>query len=300
MRVFRAHIKPTAGKGDPKVSFEYCLKEKVIGVGWQAEELHSTKNWEEYYAQMSDCWNDRRFKVVAYIKNNIKKGDLIWTRNNISEYYLCKVRSGWEYYATDKAKEADVVNIVRCYFAKIPYIDEVPGKVLASLCLRKSIQGVGYNQLAQYSKCLWNKYSPIDQYDDVEYTEKGIFTFLSAEATEDIIFIYLQLMGWMVIPNSRKTDTKTYEYYLINPDTKERAIVQVKTGNVALNPNSETWTRRKEKVFLFQSNGIYINEPQSSNIICIEPNVIEKFMLDNKHILPAHISHWVKVCYPNE
>jgi|GEM_PF-2477087 hypothetical protein len=34
MYVFRIHIRPQGGSASVKESFEYCLKNKILGVGW--------------------------------------------------------------------------------------------------------------------------------------------------------------------------------------------------------------------------------------------------------------------------
>jgi Holliday junction resolvase-like predicted endonuclease len=115
---------------------------------------------------------------------------------------------------------------------------------------------------------------------------------LGGEETEDLIFIYLQMHGWVVIPNSRKIDTMSYEFYLIHRDTREKAIVQVKTGHSSLTPAD--WINRNEKVFLFQANGKYHGE-SVENVICIDPEEIKVFMYSYKDLLPVQISHWLDV-----
>jgi hypothetical protein len=61
-----------------------------------------------------------------------------------------------------------------------------------------------------------------------------------------VVFIYLQCQGWIVVPNSRMADTMRYEFIAIHRETQERALVQVKTGNTAL--DTDTWSRFPEKV----------------------------------------------------
>jgi len=78
----------------------------------------------------------------------------------------------------------------------------------------------------------------------------------------------------------------------VDKETKEKAIVQVKTGHTALRPKE--WENRKEKVFLFQANGNY-NGNSDGNIVCINPQDIELFMQSNKGLLPSNIAHWLNV-----
>ena len=113
---------------------------------------------------------------------------------------------------------------------------------------------------------------------------------MDSDTTEDVIFIYLQLQGWLVIPNSRKADTMSYEFVAINRDTFERAIVQVKTGHSAL--NREGWENLSGKVFLFQSNGHYFGT-ERPNVICLQPGVIEEFMELNIAVMPGAVRRWI-------
>ena len=39
---------------------------------------------------------------------------------------------------------------------------------------------------------------------------------LDDEETEDVVFMYLQTKDYYVVPNSRKKDTMTFEYLLID------------------------------------------------------------------------------------
>ena len=59
-----------------------------------------------------------------------------------------------------------------------------------------------------------------------------------------------------------------FEYVLINRETGERAVAQVKTGNTAL--NQESWKDFGQTVFLFQANGLYLGA-ETARVTCISP-----------------------------
>jgi hypothetical protein len=47
--LFRIHIRPGGGLADASVSFDYCLREQVLGLGWQVEfPSGSDRTWETY------------------------------------------------------------------------------------------------------------------------------------------------------------------------------------------------------------------------------------------------------------
>ena len=293
MNVYRIHIRPTGGLDDSSLSFKYCLEKKVLGLGWQTHSQNNKVTWNEYEMEAAKIYGSGALSRVKYLKNNIREDDLIWTRDTKGNYYLAKVKSGWEYYSNKKAQDADIVNIVRCDdIHPVPSVDYVPGKVVACFRPSRTVQAIRDETTSDYSKYLWNKLSNTEFYPLSKDKFKNVFSFLDSEETEDVIFIYLQLQGWIVIPNSRKADTMSYEFYLVHRETKEKSIVQAKTGHTPLTPKN--WEDRAEKVFLFQANGKY-NGSSRGNVVCISPKDREEFMYANKDLMPANIVHWLNM-----
>lgn len=288
MSTFRIHIRPSGGLGDPQVSFGYCLENEVLGVGWPTYLDKGASTWEEYETQASEHHDD--LSRVRYLRDHVRKDDLIWTRCAAGEYYLAKVVSEWEYLTNAEALDADIVNVVRCEIFKVPGIDAVPGKVVACFRPTRTIQRIADERMDAYSKQLWNQQSGEEYFPSSQTSEGDVFPFLGSEETEDLIFVYLQTLGWIVIPNSRKADTMSYEFYLIHRESRERAIVQIKTGYTGL--NADDWVGRNERVFLFQANGLYSGGEHPS-IECISPTEIQAFMVRNRELLPASTSYWM-------
>ncbi len=291
MTLYRIHIRPKGGKENVKKSFDYCLEKNVLGMGWPIE--LSSLEWAEYESQATEIYGKGKFNSVKYLKRNIKENDLLWTRDTKGNYYLAKTLSEWEYLPNQEALDADIINVVRCNLIEVPSVDDVPGKVIACFRPARTIQAIRDATTADYSKYLWNKISNTNFFSFPEKQFDNVFSFLDSEETEEIVFIYFQINGWVVVPNSRKVDTMNYEFYLINKKTKEKAIVQVKTGHTSLSPKE--WVTKKEKVFLFQSNNKYNEEAPSTNIVCLSPIEIKEFMYSNRELLPSNINHWLDV-----
>lgn len=292
MNVYRIHIRPKGGKANPELSFGYCLKEQVLGLGWQTESQKSGVSWKEYEKEATEIYGSDKLSRVRYLKNRVEPNNLLWTRDTKGNYYLAKVRSGWEYYTNRAAQDADITNVVRCKMLKVISVDDVPGKVVACFRPSRTIQGIKDSVAQKYSLLLWNRLSGSADYKVDTKEFKNIFTFLDSEQTEDVIFIYLQTKGWLVVPNSRKADTMSYEFYLIHRHDRRRAVVQVKSGGTPL--DASEWKDTKEHVILFQANGQYQTR-DVKNVECIEPLVIEKFIYSNLGLMPKSISHWAKV-----
>lgn len=81
------------------------------------------------------------------------------------------------------------------------------------------------------------------------------------------------------------------EFLAINRESFERAVVQVKTGGTPLDRGE--WVGFAEKVFLFQANGIY-RGPEVPNVVCLEPEVVERFVWENRRIVPGAVERWLR------
>ena len=301
MRVFRLHIRPSGGLDNPAVSFSYCLRENVLGMGWQVEPPSSAPlTWDAFLQLASDAHGAGELSRVRYLHDHVRSGDLVWTRDTDGKYYLAKVGapsngasadgSAWEYFDTPGGREADIVNVVRCRILPIPNADDVPGKIVACFRPTRTIQSISDETAVLYSQLLWNRLVGTKDYTLPDLPKCDIFSFLDAQTTEDVVFIYLQCQGWILVPNSRLADTMRYEFIAIHKETHERALVQVKSGSTPL--ETESWSRFPESVFLFQAHRIYTGVP-AANVVTIEPQTIEHFMETHFDVLPRSVQRWL-------
>lgn len=124
----------------------------------------------------------------------------------------------------------------------------------------------------------------------VELGGRDIFDLFSDIDIEDVVLVYLQHEHkYLLIPSSRRTDTPFYEYLLKSSDGDE-AVVQVKSGNIILDP--ATYRDFPSKVFLFSPAGY---QPAStSNVTAISRDEIEVFMQNHRNLLPKAIQLWLE------
>ncbi len=292
MQVFRLHIRPKGGLADHSFSFNYCRDNGVLGLGWPLEiPPESNLTWEQYENLALKKYGKKDLSRVRNLREKVRLNDLIWTRDKGGKYYLAKVQSTWEYLDTDSGRKADIMNVVRCQIEPVPHADDVPGKIVAHFRAPMSIQQVTEPTATFYSQWLWNKLAETEE-DFVKLEgSDNLFALLGSETTEDVIFIYLQMKGWLILPNSRKADTMRYEFVAIDPNSEDRAVVQVKTGETPL--NSEDYVNVDEHVFLFQANGKYVGE-SLANVEQLQPSAIEKFIRENIQTMPGVVRRWVE------
>lgn len=291
MYLFRIHIRPHGGTANMSSTFEYCLREGILGVGWRTRSDNCTKIWDEYYHEASQLHNN--LQVCKYIHKWVGPDDLVWTRDPFGQYYLAHVLSGWEYWTTDESRQQniDIANIFRCELKRVD-IDEVPGKIVACFRATRAIQEIADDKAREYSRYLWNVLSGSELYQIDSNKYSDIFMMLDAEETEDLVFLYLQNKGWYVVPHSRKGDTMTFEYLCVNPLNAQVAAIQVKTGNTAL--NKDDYVKYPHKIFLFQSNNIYLGIG-AEHVEIIPKIEMESFLRASEQWLPKSFKRKIEI-----
>ena len=267
-------------------TFQHCRENGLLGVGWRVDGLANTTNWEAYEREaIAEYGSYDSIQQPRYIYNNVEPMDLVWTRDPEGQYYLARVKSGWEYWTSDESRtnDIDIANIYRCEFCRVE-LDEVPGVVVSSFNARgRSIQRIGDSSALVYSKYRWNLYAQRQVYN-VDLTNfPDIFTMLDSEETEDLVFVYLQRKGWYVVPNSRKGNTLRFEFMLTDSRTGEKALTQVKSGDKRL--NIDDYAEEQWHIFLFQANGLYDGRPRE-NVTCITRDELANFLQKNTVLLP--------------
>lgn len=285
MYLFRLHIRPQGGTSDVKTTFEYCIRNKILGVGWRVDGSLNTTDAETYLKAAEQFGHNTQ--MVKYIQKYVRPGDLVWTRSETGQYYLAKVTSGWRYESIvqPEGENIDLGNIFDVDMVPVAQGD-VPGKVVACFRPSKTMQEIADPKAFAYSKYLWNKINRCDDYlvDLTDFSDP--FMLFDDGETEDLLFIYLQTQGWYVIPNSRKADTMSYEFSLVHSKTGECALIQVKTGHSELNKDDDVYAKISEKLFLFQSNELY-KGAQYPHIECVTRDSLLKFMREYHHLLPG-------------
>lgn len=299
--LWRINIKPSSKDGiNPR---RFCLEKNILGVGWAVGESDNM-TWEEYEDKALEIYyyedkinfkkkqGSRSWKsAINIIKYNMKIGDLCWTRDQNGVYYLGRIIGEWEYKGTKEYIDADIINVRKCVWIKIGLIDEVPGKVINSFAARSTVQKVWDNTAVEYSKLLYNQYTLEEKYE-LNLSNKSIYSLLSPDDCENVIGLYLQKeRGYYIIPKTNRLDTVKYEFVLKHKDSGEKAIVQVKSGNVPLNIDS--FKGLADKVFLFTTEGSYQGKLDES-IEVLNKDTVEEFIFNNIKIMPDVIKRWVE------
>lgn len=293
--IYRLHVRPTGGRGDKRSSFQYCLDNRVLGVGWALDEpLNQSIDWAEYVEKATIQYgSSHEISRVRYFHDHVKPNDLIWTRDLDGQYFLGRVLAPWRYDNTQAARDADVVNVMPCDIRVVGPADAVPGTVIANFRAPKAIQPIVGDPANTFSQVLWNEVSGQTDYDP-RTNVTDLFALVGDRATEDLVLLYLQLQGWLVLDGTRQHDTLAYETVLVHRDSHRRALVSVKNGrSEPLDPTDWAKPRKgSDEVFLFQAQALYGDAPPPPNVECIAPDDIRAMVKTHPNLLPVGVSVW--------
>ena len=285
VNLFRIHIRPSGGNADMEATFQYCLDNHFLGVGWRVPAFPNTRDWGLY--EQAAKHEHNAIQQPRYIYENVTPNDLVWTRDPEGQYYLARVTDRWRYWTDQVGRnmDIDIANVFRCEFAEIK-LDAVPGTVVTSFGNRgRAIQRVNSNSALAYSQYMWNRHAHKQVYEVDSADFPDIFAMLDPEETEDLVFVYLQSRGWYVVPNSRKGNTLRFEFMLAHRQSHEIAVTQVKTGDSRLNFDDYARDGEHMRVFLFQSNGQYDGQ-RTDRVESISRDELEGFLRDQVDLFP--------------
>lgn len=283
MTVWRLHIKP--GKTEDSAFrhkiLEYCMQNDIIGIGWEVENRDSVISMAK--TEFSNKYPGESFSSI-HAMSKMKADDLIWTRLD-GVYYLCRVKEPlWlENVFPNDHKKVGVYNYVGAEWHKVGTEDTVPGKVISSFRATRTVQAVGH--VEEISKLIYNKMTGPD-YDSIDESKIDFWNVISDKDVEDIVLLYLQCQGFLVYTKTLKSNTSKYECVLVKKDTKERAVVQVKSGGTSIEEESfYEFANHDYLVYLFSHNETPSAKP---GIEVLTKKMLEDFITndENKDILP--------------
>ena len=295
MNIWRINLKPGSANGiDPR---KLCLTKGIVGVGWQINYQTEPIDWTTYESEAIKAYynnGDKSWKpALNAIYYKMEIDDLIWTRDWQGIYYVGRITSKWYYDTSSECKLADMINVRKCDWQKVGTIEAVPGKIVNSFIPARTVQRVTGETIEIFSKYIYNKVSNNKFYKIKIADNSNIFSLLSSDDCEDILGLYLQLKkNYMLVPSSCKSDTMNYEYELINRTNGQKAVVQVKNGNVDL--NIKDYSDIDSKVYLFTTKGKYIGEP-TDEIVFMKPEIMEQFVFEKEKLMPKKIRNWIEI-----
>ncbi len=281
---------------------DYCLDGGLVGIGWGIDELPSGAPLAEVLAAIRKTeirgWGAQAASTVRLFGEEAEVGDFVWTRDLQGRFRLGRITGGYRYDNSEKAKATDTHQVRDADWAKQPLSDlEVPGAVIRAFSGTSTSFSRMWNRGARlYTAWLWEKLHGREP-APLSFSPAEVLKQLEPYDLEDLIYTWMQVCGdYLALPKARRTDTPAYEWTMLHRKTHRPAIVQVKSGDQAVDlealaaaaPSDETI------VYAFSAANTYTGTPTRMPIK-IGSDELLAFVASDPELLPERVRTWFEL-----
>lgn len=298
--IWRTKLRSLKPGVDHQEQVDHNFDDGIVGIGWGVEALPSGASLKEVLEAIGSYpgWTKDAVHTVRRFGKDAEIGDYIWTRDLHGRFRLGRITGAYRYENTELAKRTDTHQVRDCEWAKQPLSDlEVPGAVIRGFVgTSTSFSRMWDDGARTYTAWLWEKLHGRDP-APLSFTHLEVLRQLEPYDLEDLVYTWVQVAeNYLALPKARRTDTPAYEWTMLNRNTFASAIVQVKSGNVAVDlealaaaaPNAET------VLFACSASGQFYGHP-SREIRCISPADLVDFVHENERLLPPRVRTWFEL-----
>jgi len=232
----------------------------------------------------------------------MRQGDYAWMRIN-ALWYLTEIAGNTVYFDPTGlgVKNDDPHRIKTAPWKQIGTDSNVPGSV--SIFRRGGaitrISAKSDPDIYSVSDALYHDNTP-------HISKQNIYSYIGPNGLEDLIGVYLQRKGYIILPSSNKTSSEKYEYTLLDK-SGDQVLVQAKNGAKDLEIDAYTGDLRNgvSEIWLVTTSGEILDSDKhnlgnivkltSAGVKCFPLNLLTNFMFDpkNQTVLPPFVRKWL-------
>jgi hypothetical protein len=273
----------------------YCREAGLVGVGYGVAGLEDGATLESVLDHWRAAgWGTQPVNTIRALATRTNKGDHVWTRDG-SSYWLGCVTGDWRYDASEGAREFDLYNVRDCEWLTVPFDGwTVPGAVVRSFSGRgTTLQRVISDPAARMTDLLWRQATdPSIARDPVDATDV-LTSLLDPIDVEDVVLLFLQYQGWLLMPSTRTNDTPVYEAAFRYRADGHTAIVSVKSGHSKVPLAKLAAAAGGGHAFAFSTEGAFEGRPVDFDVEIIDVATIIRFMEEHASLLPMRVAQWL-------
>jgi hypothetical protein len=281
---------------------DYCLDSGLVGIGWCIERLQSGAPLANVLAAIRETdlrgWGLQAASTVRLFGEVAKVGDFVWTRDLHGRFRLGRIAGDYRYDNSQKAKATDTHQVRSADWAQRPLGDlEVPGAIIRAFSGTSTSFSHMWNRGARlYTAWLWEKLQGREP-APLNFSPAEVLEQLEPYDLEDLVYTWMQVCGdYLALPKARRTDTPAYEWTMLHRKTHRPAIVQVKSGDQAVDletlaaaaPNDETI------LYAFSAANMYTGTPTRTPIK-IDTDELLAFVERDPELLPERVRTWFEL-----
>jgi hypothetical protein len=298
--IWRTKLRSLKPGVDHQEQVDHNFDDGIVGIGWGIEGLPDGASLDDVLAAIDaePDWTKDAVHTVRRFGKDAEIGDYIWTRDLHGRFRLGRIAGPYRYENSEFAKRTDTHQVRDCDWANQPLSDlEVPGAVIRGFVGTSTSFSRMWDEGARtYTAWLWEKLHGRDP-APLSFTHLQILRQLEPYDLEDLVYTWMQVAeDYLALPKARRTDTPAYEWTMLNRKTFAPAIVQVKSGDQAVDlealaaaaPNAET------VLFACSASGQFIGHPPRE-VRCVSPDELVAFVRGHERLLPPRVSTWFEL-----
>lgn len=276
----------------------HCRSAGVVGVGWGLSKLKHHSRLD----RVLDAWGKRPeglagVNTIARLANDVADADLMWTRDSLGRYWLCQITGSWRYDKSPESVRLDLYNVRPARWLESPFRDyEVPGAVVRSFTgVGQTLRRIGdHPEAIRVTEMLWAKETDPHVLIEPMTAAQAMADILDPIDVEDVVLLYMQHQGWLLLASSRMHDTPMYEAALKQPGSGHMAVVSVKSGSSNPVPVVElAEASGPAQAFAYSTHELYTERPDKHGVIKIKTADLVGFMESHPELLPPRIARWL-------
>lgn len=298
--IWRTKLRSLKPGVDHQEQVDHNFDDGIVGIGWGIEGLPDGASLDDVLAAIDaePDWTKDAVHTVRRFGKDAEIGDYIWTRDLHGRFRLGRIAGPYRYENSELAKRTDTHQVRDCDWANQPLSElEVPGAVIRGFVGTSTSFSRMWDEGARtYTAWLWEKLHGRDP-APLSFTHLQILRQLEPYDLEDLVYTWMQVAeDYLALPKARRTDTPAYEWTMLNRKTFAPAIVQVKSGDQAVDlealaaaaPNAET------VLFACSASGQFIGHPPRE-VRCVSPDELVAFVRGHERLLPPRVSTWFEL-----
>ena len=290
--VYRVPLRSQKPGVDHTAQVECCLRKGIVGIGWGLTNTRP-RSLDATLRGIERKWNRRSARTVARLAD-APAGSLVWSRHTDGTYLLGKITGPWRPSYTRQAEALDLHQVRKTVWQR-PLLDvEVAGSVIRRFAGRGQTFSEMRSDAARiFSHRLWAELAGEELDLPAPSREEVLCDHLDPLDVEDLVYVYLQVVhDYVVLPASRRTDTPTYEYALVRPSDGQLAVVQVKTGDAAVDVGLLARTAGNDHAaYAYATSGRYAGGDHG-RVKRISDAELMEFVASSPTLLPPRVKRW--------
>jgi hypothetical protein len=298
--IWRTKLRSLKPGVDHQEQVDHNFDDGIVGIGWGIEGLPDGASLDDVLAAIDaePDWTKDAVHTVRRFGKDAQIGDYIWTRDLHGRFRLGRITGPYRYENTGLAKRTDTHQVRDCEWADQPLSDlEVPGAVIRGFVGTSTSFSRMWDEGARiYTAWLWEKLHGREP-APLSFSPLEVLRQLEPYDLEDLVYTWMQVAeNYLALPKARRTDTPAYEWTMLNRKTFAPAIVQVKSGEQAVDLEALAAAAPSAETVLFacSASGKFTGHPPKE-VRCVSPAELVGFVHGHERLLPPRVRTWFEL-----